>query len=52
MLQQPLLFLALPVLFGLCHDVLRRMKRDTPDIDLRLRFEEEVAKEVQTLNNG
>jgi hypothetical protein len=52
MLQQPLLFLALPVLFGLCHDVLRRMKRDTPDIDLRLRFEEEVAKEVQTLNIG
>jgi hypothetical protein len=52
MLEYPLLFIALPVLFGLCYDVLRRMKKDTPEIDLRLRYEAETAKEVQTLNIG
>jgi hypothetical protein len=52
MMEQPLLFLALPALFALCYDVLRRIKRDTPEIDLRIRYEQEAVREVQTLNIG
>ena len=52
MMQQPLLFLGLPPLFALCYDVLRRIKRDTPEIDLRIRYEQDAVREVQTLNIG
>jgi len=50
MFLRPVLFLALPVFAGLVCDALRRIRRDTPDIDMDLIYEETAPREVQTLN--
>ena len=50
MFQQPARFMIVPVFLALCWDLLRRIKRDTPDVDLELIYEESAAREVQTLN--
>ncbi len=50
MLRRPVFFLAVPIFLFLCWDVLRRIKRDTPDVDLTILYEETGATEVQTLN--
>ncbi len=50
MFLRPILFLALPVFAGLVWDVLRRLRRDTPDIDMEVIYEETAPREVQTLN--
>lgn len=50
MFVHPALFLALPVFVGLVWDTLRRIRRDTPDIDMELVYEETTPREVQTLN--
>ena len=50
MLQQPTRLIILPVFAALCWDLLRRIRRDTPDVDLELIYEESAAREVQALN--
>jgi len=50
MLLRPARLIILPVFFALCWDLLRRIKRDTPDVDLELIYEESAAREVQALN--
>lgn len=50
MLRWPPLLLALPVFFGLCWDALRRIKRDTPEIDLAVIYENAPPRAVQTLD--
>lgn len=50
MLEQPLRFIILPVFLALCWDLLRRIKRDIPDVDMELKYEESAAREVQALN--
>jgi hypothetical protein len=50
MLRRPVLFGIVPLFLLLCWDILRRIRRDTPDIDLELIYEEKEAREVQTLD--
>ncbi len=50
MLRRPAFFAAVPIFLILCWDVLRRIKRDTPDVDLTILYEQTAAIEVQTLN--
>lgn len=50
MFQQSARFIILPVFLALCWDLLRRIRRDTPDVDLELIYEESAAREVLTLN--
>jgi len=50
MFRRPVLFGTVPLFLLLCWDVLRRIRRDTPDIDLELIYEEKEAREVQTLD--
>ena len=50
MLRDPVRFAIVPVLLVLCWDLLRRIRRDTPEVDARLIYEESAAREVQALN--
>lgn len=50
MLAEPLRFVILPLFLALCWDLLRRIRRDTPDVDLELIYEESAEREVQALN--
>jgi hypothetical protein len=50
MFLRPVLFLAVPVFVVLVWDALRRIRRDTPDVDMEPIYEETAPREVQTLN--